>query len=699
MRVSESAQTRVSSVSVDTESLVTRGMRPGRGDSEAAVARISARLFDEVQPGSNVGRFTIVEKIGSGGLGKVYAAYDPELDRRVAIKIMHPETGPHLDPRRALREAQALAKLSHPNVVAVHEVGPHADGLFIAMELVEGVPLSEWRTAPEDWTKAVAVLIEAGRGLAAAHAAGIIHRDFKPDNVIVASDGRARVLDFGLARGSSESSSPSGDTANILDVDLTQAGVMVGTPAYLAPEQWTSRPVDARTDQWAFCVTAIEILFGKRPFAARDVAGLRAQVLAGDVRIVRPRAPIPAALERALLVGLSLDPDGRYDSMETLIDAMRDAIAPRRRRLRWISALGLLIAGASLGAVLIRTGDAATPQVDVDTIVGHAKAAAARGAYVFPPSDAPQEGTAYAEILALEATGDAAAVERAAALRDLFADDLADLGDRYWDNPESRSFALDFYATALLFDPTHGRAADRVPTASGSVALLRQRAVQGEFTDADLGRGDALSALAEPDAARRGEKIGAVVRRRGGVLEASDAASLERLRKQGAPTSSDASRDSSVPAKKVAAAPPVPAPQVATPTPSSPESPASSNAASSRRAKDLVSDGRTAFRSGRYADAERAFHRALEADSRNHRALAGLSEVAFERGRYEDALAYARRAARAAPRNAAYHVALGDACFKVLRYAEARKAYEKASALGHPQAAASLRRVAERIGP
>jgi serine/threonine protein kinase len=230
--------------------------------------------------GSTLGRYLILDFLGVGGMGVVYSAYDPGLDRKVAIKLLRPTTNAHggttAGRSRLLREAQALARLSHPNVIAVHDVGTFEDQVFVAMEYAEGQTLSAWlREEPRSVREIVAAFLEAGRGLAAAHAAGLVHRDFKPANVLF-GNGRARVLDFGLActdvsRESGErvvaledlppalplpppltGDSTQDPSLNALGTPLTMTGTLMGTPAYMAPEQMAGRPVDARTDQFSF---------------------------------------------------------------------------------------------------------------------------------------------------------------------------------------------------------------------------------------------------------------------------------------------------------------------------------------------------------------------------------------------------------------------------------------------------------------
>jgi tetratricopeptide (TPR) repeat protein/predicted Ser/Thr protein kinase len=677
-------------VSSLSDERVTRAFARGPDDAEME-ARVADRLFgDELPAAPRIGRFTVLHKIGSGGLGVVYAAYDPQLDRRVAIKIVRRRSGATggFDARRVLREAQALARLAHPNVVSVHDVGEHDDGLFIAMELVEGVTLSEWvEMRGRGWRDVVPRLIEAGRGLAAAHRAGIVHRDFKPANVLIGADGRARVLDFGLARAATDMKALVPAVSSTLDEQITQSGTMLGTPAYLAPEQWTRGHGDARSDQWAFCVAAFELLWGKRPFAADDMPALRAKIIEGRIEPPKPPQPIPPWLQRVVQRGLEVDVDKRYPTMDALLVALERGVRPRRRPIVWMAAAAaLVLAGAGVGSLATRAPTEGDPEL-VERFSQDARHAAAAGHYVYPPSDAPQTPTAYAKVVALEtAEGPiaAAAKRRASELREEFATALVALGDEWWSREGGRPFAVDFYAAALLFDPTDEHARERAPLTTGELVALRERATRGDFSDAELGVADALVALAEPDEQVRTRKLGAVVTKRKGKMAASTADSLERL----------IARDTKAPSTQ---------PRAADAAPASASSPTASAAVAAAprdpaKAKALVAAGRKALRAGKFGEAESAFHQALAADARSHAALAGLSDAHFERGAYAQALEHARRAVALAPKVAAYRMQLGDASFKVLRYVEAREAYAKAKALGHPGAAAALAKVDARLG-
>jgi eukaryotic-like serine/threonine-protein kinase len=327
-----------------------------------------------------VGRYVIQSFLAEGGMGVVYVAFDPELGRRVALKLVKTRGGPDGYLReRLLREAQALAQLSHPNVIAVHDVGIHEDRVFIAMELIDGPSLRHWLDQPRRWRGTLDVLIAAGRGLAAAHSAGIVHRDFKPDNVIVGNEGRVCVLDFGLARavdgagtepglpnGSSPPQTGSPDliatvtmAASIggrsvegsrdrLEMHLTRLGTVIGTPAYMSPEHHRGDPVTAVSDQFSFCVTAWEALYGTRPFSSKG-DGLREAKEQHRIAATPRGSKVPARVRRLLLRGLSPDPGARHPSIETLLDSLVRAIgAPRRWALVALSTVAVLGMAATL---------------------------------------------------------------------------------------------------------------------------------------------------------------------------------------------------------------------------------------------------------------------------------------------------------------------------------------------------------------
>jgi len=305
-------------------------------------------------PPKNLGRYQLRERLGAGAMGVVYAAYDPQLDRVVAIKLLH-ASGAAAAPltARLRKEAQLMARLSHPHVVAVHDVGVVDDHLFVAMDFIEGSSLAQWLQSPRTAREILRAFALAGRGLAAAHAAGVVHRDFKPENVLVGANGQVRVTDFGLARAQPQPGAWSGIAGRPATADsLSQAGELVGSPAYMAPEQMGApeasrpqEPVDARADQFSFCVALYEALYGARPFGGGDLQSLLAEIEARRLRPEPPGAKVPPPVRRALLRGLSARPADRFPSMDALLAALEP---PRAARPLRIAGAGLLLALAGL---------------------------------------------------------------------------------------------------------------------------------------------------------------------------------------------------------------------------------------------------------------------------------------------------------------------------------------------------------------
>jgi len=287
-----------------------------------------------VEVGQRIDRYAVLDWLGEGGMGVVYGAYDPKLERRVAIKVLRTETERAEDGARLLREAQSLARVSHPNVIAVYDAGEHEGHIFIAMEHVRGGTMAEWlRREKPPWRTVLARYLDAARGLAAVHAAGIVHRDFKPNNVLFGDDGRVRVTDFGLARMVSlpDEMPPSVERS------------WLGTPAYVAPEQRDRRAADARSDQYSFCVALHEALYGELPMGR-----------VGDAS----RSGVPARIRHALARGLSVDPEQRFESMDALI-----AELSRDRRAQWVRIGSVLAAmiGVSMGVVAYARAHHAAP--------------------------------------------------------------------------------------------------------------------------------------------------------------------------------------------------------------------------------------------------------------------------------------------------------------------------------------------------
>jgi tetratricopeptide (TPR) repeat protein/predicted Ser/Thr protein kinase len=332
-----------------------------------------------------VGRFIPLKVLGQGGMGVVFAAYDPGLDRKVALKLLATGESTDLETGRVrlLREAQAMARVSHPHVIPVFEVGTWGEQVFVAMEFVDGGTLRSWlEERPRSWREVLEKFLAAGQGLAAAHAAGVVHRDFKPANVLVSQGGRVYVTDFGLARRVSaplieemaarreQVAAPGGTLA--LDEPLTAHGLVMGTPNYMSPEQFRGEVLDARSDQFSFCAALYRALYNARPFdpnrmseaaAGRDPAraqagssvqatvNLRSGGAAPAFLIQEPphEAKVPAWVRSAVMRGLSLHPDGRFPSMEALLEALSQERLQARSR-RWAGAASLA------GMVLLGVG-------------------------------------------------------------------------------------------------------------------------------------------------------------------------------------------------------------------------------------------------------------------------------------------------------------------------------------------------------
>ncbi len=321
-------------------------------------------LPPELLRGSKVGRYMMLDLLGTGAMGVVFAAYDPELDRRVALKLLRERTGDDERNARMVREARATARLAHPNVVVVHDVGEFEGNVFMAMELVVGGTLGDWLKATERSRDAILdVFLDAGQGLLAAHAAGLVHRDFKPANVLMGDDERARVTDFGLARAGDSVETTTHQALVTLsgsgDVVITRTGALVGTPAYMSPEQFEGRVADARSDQFSYCVALAEALSGERPFEGRSLMELQASVCSGKLR---PSAldALPRPLQVALTRGLSVDPSERFPDMRSLLDVVTEVRRGRpRRAFKRASMLGVVVLGTA-GVAWVSTQMAAS---------------------------------------------------------------------------------------------------------------------------------------------------------------------------------------------------------------------------------------------------------------------------------------------------------------------------------------------------
>jgi serine/threonine protein kinase len=326
--------------------------------------------------GDRVGRYLVLSALGAGGMGVVFAAYDPQLDRKVALKLLRAGiTYNTKDARTRLRrEAQAIAQLSHPNVVGVYDVGNTDEGdLYIAMEFVEGDTLTSWlKKYPRTWREIVDVFLQAARGLLAAHSVGLLHRDFKPDNVLVGGDGRVRVTDFGLARSlitpEEAARSPNGGRRpashpgpSALNVELTATGTVLGTPRYMAPEQLKGPDIDARADQFSFCVALYEALYGVHPLPGSTSVAM----LEKNEKAQPPpeTAKVPPLIVRAIMTGLERERSKRFPSMGALISAL---VPPQQRTpARYAVALGALLAAGVAVAWIGSPGPVAPSSINL----------------------------------------------------------------------------------------------------------------------------------------------------------------------------------------------------------------------------------------------------------------------------------------------------------------------------------------------
>ncbi len=331
-------------VVVDVESETLTGVVRRRSSESGAAARRAdaGTVAPEQLPGAPLGgRYTLLVRLGAGGMGVVYEAHDRELDRRVAIKLLHPGTA-RTHARRLLREAQTLAKLSHPNLVPVFDVGRSGEELFVAMELVRGQSLDR-AALGASWRDTLRLVIEAGRGLEHAHRSGVVHRDFKPSNVLVGEDGRARVADFGLARPlrlSTAEIAPRAEAERGTSDDaseLTRPGRVAGTPAYMPPELLHGASFDERSDQFSFCLSAWEVLHGGRPRRDPQTGGVLP--MDGDLQL-------PRHIRAALRKGMALEPAARHGSMRELLDALS-----RTRGRGWT--VPALVTGAAVTAAIV----------------------------------------------------------------------------------------------------------------------------------------------------------------------------------------------------------------------------------------------------------------------------------------------------------------------------------------------------------
>ena len=657
-----------------------------------------------------IGRFSVLDRLGEGGMGVVYAGFDQDLDRRLAIKVLNVEAR-GAGRTRIVREAQAMAKLSHPNVVHVYETGEHEGHVYVAMEYVKGQTLDEWLGAEtRTLEERLRMVLAAGEGLLAAHEAGIIHRDFKPENVLVGVDGRARVLDFGLARafeGADQALTSTLDEqlpereGSALSTRLTNHGSIMGTPIYMSPEQHHGLPTDTASDQFNFCVVLYEALYGERPFNGDNRLALARSTREGKIRPAPAGSLVSTKLRETIVRGLAPEPGDRWPSMRVLLDELRRAGFPRDRRQLYLTG-GLAAIGVALAVVfgLLFAFSGPTPEQlgEVERIAEAARVAGSRAHWVYPSEQQPED-TALRHVGTLRAlTGelDEEGERRAEALSGEFAATLTRLGDQYWEAPGGKVFARDFYAQALLFDPTLEQVRERSGYLPAELADFRDRARSGAFSEQEIEAATQLNELAQPyaDPAADAPSTDELVRK----VERAHARSASR-------------RGRSMQMEPVAPGPTpdvVPEPVEPSPTlepealepealePETFESQSKVVAEGPSReerraeAKQLVKEARKLEKAGKRSAALDRLFRATKVDRRYAPAWDVLRDIHFQNGAYQEAAGYGEKAVAFASRNGRYHLRLGEAYFKIHDFEGAKRAWTEAERLGIEQATRRL---------
>ncbi len=712
------------------------GSRPIAGDAGAPTRAIAddggelerGRPLLPLAPGAAIAgtRYRLVRWLGDGGMGVVYEAEHVDLDRRVALKILRSEAcrRPELvDMFRA--EARIVARIRSEYIVEVYDFAEVPDGrALFTMELLDGRTLrSVLNEGSLDPGRTIAIARQVCKGLAAAHDAGVVHRDIKPENVFLTRrrgrDDAVRLLDFGIS-------------AILADARLA-ASRAAGTPWYLAPERVAGLAHDGRADIYALGCTMYEMLSGKRPFQGdehevllehierdppplADAAPDRSIHPALAALVMRCLAKMPgerfanaqeleaALCEAQIEAGLHSAwddlpvPDVEPGRRERILLGMPDPLArPAGKTAGWRRALaigGALVVAGAVAAAVLSPRRADLERIDALTV--DARAAAARDYFVYPPAASPDTPTAFLLVLEMETIdgfGSFAAEKRAQELRREFADTLVRLGDRYWEHPAGRAFAVDYYAEALVFVPDHPIANERAPLSPGNLAELERKAGTQSFTESELAAVAPLDALAKEDPDERQEAVVALRKKApawGGRIESQLDDLVASAPKKEAPVATPPVATPPIATPSVAPKPIDPfveTPAVGTPTPK----------ASASDTKRWLAEGRSRLAAGAYAAARRAFERVLASEPRHAGALAGIARTAYEEGKYVESAKYAERAVAAAPKKADHVLLLGDAYFKSFRYGDAKTQYQRALELGHASANARLQKVADKL--
>jgi serine/threonine protein kinase len=707
----------------------------------------------KVVPGT---RYRILRWLGEGGMGVVYEAEHVDIERKVALKILRFDLSQEAKMAQVFRdEARAASRIGSKNIVEIYDFGELSDGrLFFCMELIPGgdlVPASE-----DDWvdpSRLIGLLRQICKGLSAAHKAGIVHRDIKPENIIVVeSNGRetVKIVDFGISA--------------MLAANKDEGNTIAGTPHYMAPEQITGTAFDGRLDIYSTGCMAYELLVGYPPFVADDIQQLLQQQMYEQPKPLlecRPEREIPKQLADVIMKCLAKSPAERWANMDDFEAALCEAqvaaklttpwddlplpedIDPaRRERLlatmpnpntiivpqgnRWVvpllAGVGALLLGVGITWALVGGKPSEEEISQIDTLTTEARTAASKTQWIYPPEGDAAAPTALRKIIeleGLEGSADRAGDERAKELRNEFGESLNSLGDRYWESPQGKLFAREYYAMAWLFNPEDDEARERSGLTPAMLADLADRAAKGEFTEAELSAARWLDVLAEEDKELAKQKADELL-----ALEAAAEKTSNRKRSAGSllvqSHALDAARGAGIAVDAPPSEPlpePVPEPE---PLPSDdsgavepvvedttgelgetdgevetedgkpstkkkkkdPSERLGGNAADPGKAAELAEQGMAALRAGKRSEATNLFNQAISYDSRNAMALMGLSDVYFDTGSNQKAVLYAEKAVSAAPKNSGYRIKLGDAYFKVLRYRDALDEYVKAKDLG-----------------
>ena len=717
----------------------------------------------KVVPGT---RYRILRWLGEGGMGVVYEAEHVDIERKVALKILRFDLSQEPQMAQVFRdEARAASRIGSKNIVEIYDFGELADGrLFFCMELIPGgdlVPPSE-----EDWVeppRLIGILRQVCKGLSAAHKAGIVHRDIKPENIIlVRQDGRetVKIVDFGISA--------------MLAVGQEQGSTIAGTPHYMAPEQIMGEKFDGRLDIYSVGCMAYELLVGQPPFVAEGIQELLQEQLYSvppPLGERRPDREIPQSLVDVVMKCLAKDPAQRWADMDDLEAALCEAqiaagittpwddlplpdvdperrdrlvaampnphvvVIERGRSWLWpaIAGVAALLLGIGITWAVVGGKPTDAEKDQIESLTGEARTAASKTQWVYPPNSDPQAPTAFQKVVeleALEGSADAAGEERATELREEFSDTLTVLGDRYWEVPEARGFAREYYAMALLFDPEDEQARERSGLTPAMLADFQDRAARGEFTQAELSAARWLDVLAEDDktvAAQKADELLAMELAAAKEEPASAGSLLVQSR------ALDAARGAGIAVK--APAPFGEAPEVEEPEVEEPEvepeviedepvaevgpgpkhvgkKPSSGRKRGTGdddeelggatrdpdKAAELAEQGMAALSAGRRSEASGLFNQAISYDHRNAMALMGLSQVYFDTGSNQKAVLYAEKGVKAAPKNSNYRIQLGDAYFKVLRYRDALEQYQKAKDLGSSRADSRIDKAKDKIG-